>query len=203
VTAGVEMDVLGIAYQQFSDAQRGAVVAAHPRGGDFKNDIIQAFYDAMKHRPTARSAPSTPTCWRSRTRASSPSTSVASYSIPVGRADTGGGRTWSPPAFLRWLCVRLVRRQLRCRCHQGLRPRAPAVVGNREFAISWCGFRLRGAQQPISLDKSADTIRGGGSCTTPKRAANVTIWHKAPANWSVTFFHVPPLSHATIFGNAG
>jgi hypothetical protein len=51
VTSGVEMDVLGIAYDQFTDAQREAVVAAHPRGGDFKNDIIRAFYDGMKHRP--------------------------------------------------------------------------------------------------------------------------------------------------------
>jgi hypothetical protein len=51
VTSGVEMDVLGIAYEQFTDAQREAVVAAHPRGGDFKNNIIQAFYDGMKHRP--------------------------------------------------------------------------------------------------------------------------------------------------------
>jgi len=53
VTSGVEMDVLGIAYEQFTDAQREAVVAAHPRGGDFKNDIIQAFYDGMKHRPNS------------------------------------------------------------------------------------------------------------------------------------------------------
>jgi hypothetical protein len=51
VTSGVEMDVLGIAYEQFTDAQREMVVAAHPRGGDFKNNIIQAFYDGMKHRP--------------------------------------------------------------------------------------------------------------------------------------------------------
>jgi hypothetical protein len=51
VTSGVEMDVLGIAYDQFTDAQREKVIAAHPRGGDFKNDIIQAFYDGMKHRP--------------------------------------------------------------------------------------------------------------------------------------------------------
>jgi HD domain len=51
VTSGVEMDVLGIAYEQFTDAQREAVLAAHPRGSDFKNDIIQAFYDGMKHRP--------------------------------------------------------------------------------------------------------------------------------------------------------
>src|SRR5437660_6153337 len=47
VTSGVEMDVLGIAYEQFTDAQREAVVAAHPRGGEFKNNIIQAFYDGM------------------------------------------------------------------------------------------------------------------------------------------------------------
>jgi HD domain len=51
VTSGVEMDVLGIAYEQFTTAQREAVVAAHPRGADFKNNIIQAFYGGMKHRP--------------------------------------------------------------------------------------------------------------------------------------------------------
>src|ERR1700716_1107484 len=51
VSSGVEMDVLGIAYEQFTDAQREAVVAAHPRGGDFKNNIIEAFYDGMKHLP--------------------------------------------------------------------------------------------------------------------------------------------------------
>ena len=51
VTAGVEMDVLGIDYAKFTDSQRDAVTAAHPRGNDFKNDIIQAFYDGMKHRP--------------------------------------------------------------------------------------------------------------------------------------------------------
>lgn len=27
------------------------VVTAYPRGGDFKNDILGAFYDGMKHRP--------------------------------------------------------------------------------------------------------------------------------------------------------
>ena len=45
------MDVLGFAYDQFTPAQRAAVIAAHPRGGDFKNEIIDAFYDGMKHRP--------------------------------------------------------------------------------------------------------------------------------------------------------
>jgi HD domain len=51
VTAGVEMDVMGIEYTKFTDPQRQAVTAAHPRGDDFKNEIIQAFYDGMKHRP--------------------------------------------------------------------------------------------------------------------------------------------------------
>jgi hypothetical protein len=51
VTAGVEMDVLGLAYGEYSDAERKAVVHAHPRTEQFKEDIIQAFYDGMKHRP--------------------------------------------------------------------------------------------------------------------------------------------------------
>ncbi len=51
VTAGVEMDVLGIAYGEFSDNDREAVIAAYPRGADFKNHIIDAFYTGMKHRP--------------------------------------------------------------------------------------------------------------------------------------------------------
>jgi HD superfamily phosphodiesterase len=51
VTVGVEMDVLGWGYGQYSDAEREAVVRAHPRTAHFKEDIIQAFYDGMKHRP--------------------------------------------------------------------------------------------------------------------------------------------------------
>ena len=51
VTAGVEMDVLGIAFSEFTDAEREAVVLAHPRPGRFKEEIIQAFYDGFHHRP--------------------------------------------------------------------------------------------------------------------------------------------------------
>ena len=51
VTAGVEMDVLGLAYGEYSDAEREAIVKAFPRTPHFKEDIIQAFYDGMKHRP--------------------------------------------------------------------------------------------------------------------------------------------------------
>jgi HD domain len=51
LTAGVEMDVLGIAYDEFTDAQRKAVVAAYPRTPDFKEDIIRTFYEGIKHKP--------------------------------------------------------------------------------------------------------------------------------------------------------
>jgi hypothetical protein len=51
VTAGVEMDVLGIAFSEFTEAEREAVVRAHPRPGRFKEEIIQAFYDGFHHRP--------------------------------------------------------------------------------------------------------------------------------------------------------
>jgi hypothetical protein len=51
VTAGVEMDVLGIDYASFSDSDREAVVQAYPRTAHFKEDILQAFYDGIKHKP--------------------------------------------------------------------------------------------------------------------------------------------------------
>ncbi len=51
LTNGVEMDVLGIAYSEFSDADREAIIAAYPRTEHFKEDIIQAFYDGIKRRP--------------------------------------------------------------------------------------------------------------------------------------------------------
>lgn len=51
VTAGVEMDVLGLTYQEYSEDEREAVVKAFPRTPQFKEDIIQAFYDGIKHKP--------------------------------------------------------------------------------------------------------------------------------------------------------
>ncbi len=51
VTAGVEMDVLGLTYSQYSDEERQAITRSHPRGEAFKEDIIQAFYDGIKHKP--------------------------------------------------------------------------------------------------------------------------------------------------------
>jgi HD domain len=51
VTAGVEMDVLGIDYAKFTDSDRDAVVQAYPRTPHFKEDILQAFYDGIKQKP--------------------------------------------------------------------------------------------------------------------------------------------------------
>lgn len=51
VTAGVEMDVLGIGYDAFNDEARAALVQQHPRGAAFKEEIIQAFYDGIRHKP--------------------------------------------------------------------------------------------------------------------------------------------------------
>ena len=51
VTAGVEMDVLGLTYPQYKAAEREAVVSAFPRTPHFKEDIIQAFYNGIKHKP--------------------------------------------------------------------------------------------------------------------------------------------------------
>jgi hypothetical protein len=50
VTAGVETDVLGIDRDELSPEALAAVTAAHPRP-DFKQRILAAFNDGMKHRP--------------------------------------------------------------------------------------------------------------------------------------------------------
>jgi hypothetical protein len=51
LTAGVEMDVLGLTYSQYSDEVRNAIVAEYPRTPNFKEDIIQAFYDGIHKKP--------------------------------------------------------------------------------------------------------------------------------------------------------
>ena len=51
VTAGVDTDVLGIGYGELSDEERQAVLAAYPRGNQFKEGIINAFFNGFKHKP--------------------------------------------------------------------------------------------------------------------------------------------------------
>jgi hypothetical protein len=50
VTAGVELDVLGLGYDDITPEARNAVLAAFPRV-DFKERIIQAFADGIAHKP--------------------------------------------------------------------------------------------------------------------------------------------------------
>ncbi|HVJ42333.1 MAG TPA: HD domain-containing protein [Dongiaceae bacterium] len=51
VTAGVEMDVLGIAYHDFAEHQRHEVCEHHPRGEHFKESIIDAFAQGTIKKP--------------------------------------------------------------------------------------------------------------------------------------------------------
>jgi hypothetical protein len=51
LNAGVLMDVVGIGYEAFTEAQRNSVVAAYPRPPSFEEEIIEAFYQGMKHKP--------------------------------------------------------------------------------------------------------------------------------------------------------
>lgn len=48
--AGVEVDVLGVGREQLAPEALAAVTAAHPRP-QFKQRIVAAFNDGMKHRP--------------------------------------------------------------------------------------------------------------------------------------------------------
>lgn len=51
VTAGVEMDVLGIAYHDFTAEQRDLVCAHHPREPNFKENIIDHFARGIMNKP--------------------------------------------------------------------------------------------------------------------------------------------------------
>ena len=45
------MDVAGRTYDQFTDEEREAVIAAYPRDNSFKQRIIDTFYEGLKDRP--------------------------------------------------------------------------------------------------------------------------------------------------------
>jgi len=51
VTAGVEMDVLGIAYDSFTETQRQEVCTCHPRGLKFKHGILSSFCLGTMRKP--------------------------------------------------------------------------------------------------------------------------------------------------------
>jgi len=51
VQAGAGMDMAGRNFDQFTEAERAAVISAQPRGEDFGHRAIDAFYEGLKHRP--------------------------------------------------------------------------------------------------------------------------------------------------------
>jgi hypothetical protein len=50
VTAGVELDVLGLGFDEVPDEIKAQVLQAHPRP-NFKSQIVQAFADGFRHKP--------------------------------------------------------------------------------------------------------------------------------------------------------
>jgi hypothetical protein len=48
---GVMMDIVGLGYGEFTDAQRSAVEANYPHPPQFTEDLLQALYDGLAHRP--------------------------------------------------------------------------------------------------------------------------------------------------------
>jgi hypothetical protein len=51
VQAGAGMDVAGRGFDDYTEAERAAVVAAAPREARFEHGIIDAFYEGMRRRP--------------------------------------------------------------------------------------------------------------------------------------------------------
>lgn len=51
VSAGVQMDVRGARYYEFTTQQRDAIVQAFPRERGFKAKLIEAYARGMEHRP--------------------------------------------------------------------------------------------------------------------------------------------------------
>jgi HD superfamily phosphodiesterase len=49
--AGAAMDLIGMGQEELTEEQRVAVLTAHPQGEYFKHEMIEAFYEGMKHRP--------------------------------------------------------------------------------------------------------------------------------------------------------
>jgi hypothetical protein len=48
---GVMMDLVGLGYDEFTDEQRRAVETAYPHPSGFAEELLQALYDGVKHRP--------------------------------------------------------------------------------------------------------------------------------------------------------
>jgi HD superfamily phosphodiesterase len=71
VSAGVELDVLGIGLTALDKLSLDEIVHKFPRSDHFKEDIIQAFFNGIKLIVNRLSAMSMPTFWRRRIQRSS------------------------------------------------------------------------------------------------------------------------------------
>jgi hypothetical protein len=48
---GVMMDLVGLGYDRFTEAERDAIEAAYPHPPGFAEHVLQALYDGLEHRP--------------------------------------------------------------------------------------------------------------------------------------------------------
>jgi hypothetical protein len=53
VQAGAGMDMTGRGHEGFTEQERAAVSAACPRSHDFAHEVIDTFYEGLKHRPAS------------------------------------------------------------------------------------------------------------------------------------------------------
>ncbi|MFC0403039.1 HD domain-containing protein [Paraburkholderia rhizosphaerae] len=49
--AGAAMDLIGLGADELTEEQRVSVLTGHPRAETFRHDMVDAFYEGMKHRP--------------------------------------------------------------------------------------------------------------------------------------------------------
>ncbi len=91
VTAGVEMDVLGMGYTSLEDTVRNAIVRQSPRTPHFKEDIWQAFYDGIKHSPIPHSEMSKRMCWQTRSIVPKDQLLLVHTELSLERLNSEGG----------------------------------------------------------------------------------------------------------------
>jgi HD domain len=53
---GVMMDLVGLGYDEFTDAERSAIETQYPHPPQFAEGVLQALYDGLKHRPETTQA---------------------------------------------------------------------------------------------------------------------------------------------------
>lgn len=94
--ADVEMDLPRLAYGQYDDDVREALVAAFPRSPGFKGDLIQAFHEDIGNKPDSIFGKVGPMRLPTRSRTSTVATSVRWSAALIGEPGGQGGRLPPP-----------------------------------------------------------------------------------------------------------